>query len=37
VGLEAGGEASGYRVAGIHDHLLLVIGAQEVHIRRIRP
>ncbi|AWK86002.1 TrbG/VirB9 family P-type conjugative transfer protein [Azospirillum thermophilum] len=26
-----------YRVAGIHDHLLLALGAQEVHIRRTRP
>ncbi|MBF5093761.1 conjugal transfer protein TrbG [Azospirillum sp. INR13] len=26
-----------YRVAGIHDHLLLAIGMQEVHIRRTRP
>ncbi len=26
-----------YRVAGIHDHLLLAIGTQEVHIRRTRP
>lgn len=26
-----------YRVAGIHDHLLLGLGAQEVHIRRSKP
>lgn len=26
-----------YRVAGIHDHLLLGLGAHEVHIRRTRP
>ncbi|HEY0837369.1 MAG TPA: TrbG/VirB9 family P-type conjugative transfer protein [Azospirillum sp.] len=26
-----------YRVAGIHDHLLLALGAREVHIRRTRP
>ena len=26
-----------YRVAGLHDHLLLGLGAQEVHIRRTRP
>jgi len=26
-----------YRVAGIHDHLLLGLGAQEIHIRRSKP
>ncbi|MGQ9370713.1 TrbG/VirB9 family P-type conjugative transfer protein [Azospirillum sp. ST 5-10] len=26
-----------YRVAGVHDHLLLALGARAVHIRRTRP